>query len=96
MKLWQAILFLPLLGTSVSWAAIGKVTEQLNTPPSIQRANQTLSGAKGTSVEMNDAIKTQAGKVGITFEDDTRVQVNENSNWSLTILFTIQKLKQVN
>jgi hypothetical protein len=28
---------------------------------------------------MNDAIRTQQGKVGITFEDDTRVQVNENS-----------------
>ena len=79
MKIWQAILLLPLLGTSLSYAAIGKVTEQLNTPPSIQRANQTISGAKGTGVEMNDAIKTQAGKVGITFEDDTRVQVNENS-----------------
>ena len=79
MKIWLAILFLPLLGTSLSYAAIGKVTEQINTPPSIQRANQTLSGAKGTGVEMNDAIKTQAGKVGITFEDDTKVQVNENS-----------------
>jgi hypothetical protein len=79
MKIWQAILFLPLLGTSLSYAAIGTVTEQLNTPPSIQRANKTLAGAKGTSVEMNDSIKTQAGKVGITFEDDTRVQVNENS-----------------
>ena len=79
MKIWPAILFLPLLGTSLSYAAIGKVTEQVNTPPSIQRANQTLAGAKGTSVEMNDSIKTQAGKVGITFEDDTKVQVNENS-----------------
>ena len=79
MKIWPAILFLPLLGTSLSYAAIGTVTEQLNTPPSIQRANKTLAGAKGTSVEMNDAIKTQQGKVGITFEDDTRVQVNENS-----------------
>jgi hypothetical protein len=79
MKLWPAIMFLPLLGTSLSYAAIGKVTEQINTPPSIQRANQTLSGAKGTGVEMNDSIKTQAGKVGITFEDDTKVQVNENS-----------------
>jgi len=28
---------------------------------------------------MSDAIKTQAGKVGITFEDDTKVQVSENS-----------------
>ena len=79
MKIWQAILFLPLLGTSLSYAAIGTVTEQINTPPSIQRANKTLAGAKGTGVEMNDSIKTQAGKVGITFEDDTKVQVNENS-----------------
>jgi len=79
MKTWIAILCLVALGSSPSHAAIGKVTEQLNTPPSIQRANQTLSGAKGTGVEMNDSIKTQQGKVGITFEDDTRVQVNENS-----------------
>jgi hypothetical protein len=79
MRLWQAILLLPLLGASFSYAEIGKVTEQINTPPSIQRANKTLSGSKGTGVEMNDAIKTQAGKVGITFEDDTKVQVNENS-----------------
>ena len=79
MKSWIAILCLLLLGTSSSHAAIGKVTEQLNTPPSIQRDKQTLTGSKGTGVEMNDSIKTQQGKVGITFEDDTRVQVNENS-----------------
>ena len=30
-------------------------------------------------VEMEDAVKTSQGKVGITFADDTRVQVNENS-----------------
>lgn len=60
-------------------AAVGTVTEQVNTPPSILRAKQTLTGAKGTGVEMNDSIKTQAGKVGITFQDDTRVQVSENS-----------------
>lgn len=62
-----------------SYAAIGTVTEQVNSPPSIQRDKTTLTGAKGTGVEMNDAIKTQAGKVGITFEDQTKVQVNENS-----------------
>ena len=65
--------------SQISFAAIGTVTEQINTPPSIQRAKTTLSGAKGTGVEMNDAIKTQQGKVGITFEDNTKVQVNENS-----------------
>jgi hypothetical protein len=79
MKICKAILYVLLLSTSSSYAAIGTVTEQLNTPPSIQRQKETLSGTKGTNVEMNDSIKTQQGKVGITFEDDTKVQVNENS-----------------
>ena len=79
MKTWIVVLCLLLLSTSLSHAAVGTVTEQVNTPASIQRDKQTLSGAKGTGVEMNDAIKTQAGKVGITFQDDTKVQVNENS-----------------
>jgi hypothetical protein len=65
--------------SQISYGAIGTVTEQVNTPASIQRKNQTLTGAKGTGVEMDDAIKTQSGKLGITFQDDTRVQVNENS-----------------
>jgi len=79
MKTWTAVLCLLLLGTSLSHAAVGTVTEQVNTPASIQRDKQTLTGSKGTGVEMNDSIKTQQGKVGITFQDDTKVQVNENS-----------------
>ena len=64
---------------SQSYAGIGSITEQYNTPPSIQRKTQTLTGAKGTGVEMMDAVRTAQGKVGITFEDNTRVQINENS-----------------
>lgn len=80
MKIWLALLLAPLLTMSLAaQAAIGKVTEQVNAPPTIQRQNNTLTGAKGTGVEMNDAIKTAQGKVGITFEDETKVQVNENS-----------------
>jgi len=79
MKTWTAVLCLLLLGTSSSHAVVGTVTEQVNTPASIQRDKQTLTGSKGTGVEMNDSIKTQQGKVGITFQDDTKVQVNENS-----------------
>lgn len=79
MKLWKAITLVPLLISLNLYAAVGKVTEQVNAPPSIQRQNSTLQGTKGTGVEMNDAIKTAQGKVGITFEDDTKVQVNENS-----------------
>lgn len=73
------IIGIALLATSQSYAAIGTVTEQFNAPPSIQRKTQTLTGAKGTGVEMMDSVRTTQGKVGITFEDQTKVQVNENS-----------------
>lgn len=80
MKLWVASLILPLLSISLGAnAAVGKVTELLNTPPSIQREKSTLTASKGTGVEMNDAIRTAQGKVGITFIDDTKVQISENS-----------------
>lgn len=80
MKVWYFLPTIILLSTSeLCYSAIGTVTEQLNTPPSIQRKSQTLTGAKGTGVEMADAIKTAQGKVGITFDDNTKVQVNENS-----------------
>jgi len=80
MKPWSFILTIILLSTSnLSYSAIGTVTEQINTPPSIQRKAQSLTGSKGTGLEMNDAVKTAQGKVGITFEDNTKVQVNENS-----------------
>ena len=79
-KLWHIIPTIILLSISeISYSAIGTVTEQINTPPSIQRKTQTLTGSKGTGVEMNDSVRTAQGKVGITFEDQTKVQVNENS-----------------
>jgi hypothetical protein len=79
MKLQSMLIVILAITSQISYAAIGTVTEQVNTPPSIQRKAQTITGAKGTGVEMDDAIKTQQGKVGITFEDNTKVQVNENS-----------------
>ena len=79
MKLQSMLIVIFSTMSQISYGAIGTVTEQVNTPPSIQRKSQTLTGAKGTGVEMDDAIKTQQGKVGITFEDQTKVQVNENS-----------------
>ena len=80
MKLCKLSIFVLLLNISPnSVAAVGTITEQANNPASIQRSTKTLTGAKGTGVEMEDAIKTSQGKVGITFADDTKVQVNENS-----------------
>jgi len=78
--IWTALLSALLLSTSLnSIAAIGTITEQANNPASIQRQKTTVTGTKGTAVEMEDAVKTNQGKVGITFADNTRVQVNENS-----------------
>lgn len=68
-----------LLVATNSFAAIGTITELNNAPPSIQRKGASVMGSKGTGVEMADVVKTTTGKTGITFADDTRVQVNENS-----------------
>jgi len=64
---------------SVGYAAIGTITEQVNAPPSIVRKDATLAAGKGSGVEADDNVRTTAGKVGITFTDNTRVQINENS-----------------
>lgn len=80
MKLCDQILCVLLLIVSTNGvAAIGTITEQVDNPASIQRQKTMLNGTKGTGVEMDDAVKTTRGKVGITFADNTRVQVNENS-----------------
>jgi hypothetical protein len=74
-----ALLGLLLNTLPIAKAAIGTITEQQAAVPSIQRSKDTLPGTKGTGVEMADTIKTAAGKVGIRFQDNTQVQVNENS-----------------
>ena len=63
----------------VGYAAVGTITEQVNAPPSIVRKALTLSASKGSGIEADDNVRTTAGKVGITFTDNTRVQINENS-----------------
>jgi FecR protein len=60
-------------------AAVGQITEMSQTPAVIQRDKATLTGITGTGVEMADVVNTKHGKVGIVFEDDTKVQVSENS-----------------
>lgn len=78
MKPWLILTLLLSISLS-SYAEIGKVTELVNSPATIQRQKATLTASKGTGVEMNDAVRTASGKTQITFEDDTKVQVNENS-----------------
>ena len=68
-----------ILASVQSWAAVGSITEQVNKPPNIERSKTNLSGVKGTGIEMNDSVRTTQGKVAITFEDDTKVQISDNS-----------------
>lgn len=62
-----------------AFAGIGSITEQTNSPGTIKRSNQIISGVKGSPIEMNDSVQTQIGKLGILFEDQTRVEINEHS-----------------
>ena len=73
------ILFLLLYTCSVAYAAIGNVTEQVGTSAHIQRNKDKVQVNKGVGVESNDAVNTAKTKLGITFNDNTKVQINEQS-----------------
>lgn len=75
------ITLLCLLASSFTWAAgsIGTVTENKGTVCKIERNKNQMSGVKGSSVESMDTYATGACVSDITFKDDTKVKVNENS-----------------
>lgn len=68
-----------LLVGSSSWAAIGTVTEINGAPASLKRDKQQLEANKGTGLEMNDTISTAKTRLGLTFEDNTKVSITEQS-----------------
>lgn len=59
-------------------ASIGIVTDQTG-PTEIKRQTNVIPSAKNTGVEMQDTITTANGRAGITFQDNTRVQITEHS-----------------
>jgi hypothetical protein len=59
--------------------SIGSVTENKGNACELQRGKNKLPGAKGSSVESMDTYITQACVSTLTFKDDTKVKVNENS-----------------
>ena len=73
-----AVVTIALLLPAVTNAAIGTVTEQTG-PTEIQRDKQSIPSEVNTGVEMNDAVVTAKAKVGITFEDQTKVEITEQS-----------------
>ena len=68
-----------LLAFTNSWAAIGTVSDHKGTNCGIERNKQKLPGEKGAGVESMDIYTTGNCVSNITFKDDTKVRVNENS-----------------
>jgi len=68
-----------LLAYANAWAAIGQVSDTKGTQCSIERSKQKLPGDKGVGIESMDTYVTGGCVANITFKDDTKVKVTENS-----------------
>ena len=72
---------LALLIASPVFASIGTVTEQQGPDASLTREKQKLTASKGSELEMLDEIETTNTKLNLTFVDDTKVAVTEQSRF---------------
>lgn len=73
------ILLTSFLISSQAQAAIGSITE-FKGAGQIKRAVQTMPANKGSGIEKMDTVSTgSAGRFGITFNDQTKVNITENS-----------------
>lgn len=69
-----------LLAFTNAWAvSIGSVTENKGSACEIVRGKAKLPGAKGAEIESMDTYTTGACASSITFKDDTKVKITENS-----------------
>jgi len=75
-----AVLTIALLSTAATdaLAAVGKITEQTG-PTEIQRDKDVIDSKIDFGIEMNDAVVTANARAGITFTDDTKVEITEQS-----------------
>jgi hypothetical protein len=61
------------------FASVGTVTEQVGQEAKIARNKDTIVVGKGTGINMNDVITTSKAKLGLTFEDNTKVAITPQS-----------------
>lgn len=73
-----ALVITLLLSLTTTNADVGKVTEQTGLAE-IKRGTSVVPSSVQSEVEMNDTVTTANGKAGITFKDDTKVQITEHS-----------------
>ena len=69
------LLTVPLIAS----AKVGEVTEQVGQEAKIARNKDSIIVSKGTSIEMNDTITTSKARLNLTFEDDTKVAITQQS-----------------
>lgn len=73
------MVFLALLPTVVE-AAVGRVSEQTGSTVEIRRGNNSIPGQQNTSIEsMDTVIVGSRAETNITFQDNTKVKIKENS-----------------
>lgn len=61
------------------FASVGSITEQVGPAAELKRNKDSIVAQKGTGLEMNDVISTAKTRLGLTFEDDTKVSITEQS-----------------
>jgi hypothetical protein len=76
MWLWVVLI---LLIPSVALAEVGSVTEFRGNPAQAQRESEQLIVEMGFGIEMLDQLITANTRLGLTFEDGTRVEITEQS-----------------
>jgi len=70
-----------LLFSTVAYGAIGSITDQQGPDAALYRDKDTLVAKQGADLEMNDAIETAKTKLALTFEDNTKIAVTEQSQF---------------
>jgi len=68
-----------LLVGSTAYASIGSVTEIDGPDAALQRDKETFAAGKGTGIQMNDTIETSKTRLGLTFDDNTKVAITPQS-----------------
>ena len=72
---------LGLCSATSALAAIGTITEQQGPDAQLVRNQDKLVVGKGSELEMQDSIETANTKLNLTFEDNTKVAVTEQSKF---------------
>lgn len=74
------LVFITCLLPAVAQAAVGRVSEQTGSTVEIKRGNQSITGRQNTNIEsMDTVIVGSRAETNITFQDNTKVKIKENS-----------------